>query len=551
MVMRAENHPIAALHRWLAWISLLLAGAPVLGQNTVLTLDRVLWTDRVGNQHRLQGTNIEFWEEDSISDDFLITGATGTGGSAGYIQMTTNTDDGLFDSTLELYIKVKAEIPGVGKVGNNFGGANIYLDRKPTGSPAYWPVTIGNSSTQSPVVDNTSTGNEGTSIGFLQAILFANQYFGTLGATRPAIDIRFASGHGNVSSAGGSQMTVGYNAWGSWDTIFHEYGHIIADANNLDGPVNLPLNHNYGADNIALYGNADGTLLAWQEGIGTYLGMSAIKDGDLNNFIKGGNGADPGLPAQDLDENYARYASTNSTTTEAQLVFQVGMETRNSGSGNVGEGDEASVMRILWDLYDTDDTNTETYNVDNEFSDKWALGAQTVFNEMKGNTSLLQMWKDIEGGYVNSAQRRAELGEVFEEYGVSSLVATGPGLADDALTFNATPTLSWTEQNSTLSTSYMVAVFDSNFQYLFDSGVLGDVTQWTVTNPMAAGNYNWVVINNSVLQGTVDYFQSYWSGAAQFQVVPEASTLALVGFGSVAAGLARVRRAKRRTKSPG
>lgn len=545
MLTRSENHPISALHRWLAWISLMLAGAPVWAQNTVLTLDRVMWTDRVGNQHRLQGTNIEFWEEDSISDDFLITGATGTGGSAGYIQMTTNTDDGLFDSTLELYIKVRAEIPGVGKVGNNFGAANIYLDRKPTGSPAYWPVTIGNSSTQSPVVDNTSTGNEGTSIGFLQAILFANQYFGTLGATRPAIDIRFASGHGNVSSAGGSQMTVGYNAWGSWDTIFHEYGHIIADNNNLDGPVNLALAHNYGADNITPHGNANGTLLAWQEGIGTYLGMSAIKDGDLNTFIKGGNGADPGLPAQDLDENYARYASTNSTTTEAQLVFQVGMETRNSGSGNVGEGDEASVMRILWDLYDTDDTNTEIYNVDNEFSDKWALGAQTVFNEMKGNTSLLQMWKDIEGGYVNSAQRRAELGEVFEEYGVSSLVATGPGLADDALTFNATPTLSWTEQNSTLSTSYMVAVFDNNFQYLFDSGVLGDVTQWTVPNPMAAGNYNWVVINNSVLQGTVDYFQSYWSGAAQFQVVPEASTFALVGLGAGVFGFIQARRRRR------
>lgn len=549
--------PLALL--WLTFGCWLISSADTASaQDTVLNIDRLLWTDRVGNQHRLQSTNVEFWEEDSISDDFLITGPTGNGVNSGYIQMTTNTDDGLLDSTLELYIKVDAKIDGVGKVGSNWGASNVYQDRKPTGSPAYWPVTIGTTSTVSAVVDNTSTGNEGTAIGFLQAVLFANQYFGTLGAVRPEIDIRFAAAHGNGSSAGGSTMTVGYDAWGSWDTIFHEYGHIIADNNNLDGPVNLPNEHAYGVDNISSrivmgnetrnYGANNGTLLAWQEGIATYLGLSAVKDGDINTFVKGGNAADPGLPGKDRDEYYDRYRSTNSTTTEANLDFSVGIETADDGSGNVGEGDEASVMRILWDLYDADDTNTEIYTIDNDYSDKWSLGAQNVFNEMKNNTSLWQLWKDIEASQVTTDKRRAELGELFEEYGVSADIAAGLGLADDATTFDATPLLSWDVQNWSHSTRYAVAIFDQNFNYLFDSGDLGNVTSWTIPNidALAQGSYNWVVISNSILQANLHFEESYWSGAAQFTVVPETSTLLLVASG--AAALLMHRRTRRKVQ---
>lgn len=520
--------------------TLLLAADHAVAQTT-LTLDRLYWTDRAGNQHRLQSTNIDFWEEDTLFNDFLITGPTGNGASSGYIQMTTNTDDGLFDSTLELFIEANAQITDVGKVGNNYGPANVYKVRKPTTEVNnYWEVPIGGSLTTSATVDNST--DDGKSVGFLQAILFANQYFKGLGATLPTIDVRFAAAHGNGSSAGGSTMTVGYDAWGSWDTIFHEYGHIVADANNLDGPVNLALAHSYGGDNIAAHGANDGTLLAWQEGIATYLGLSAVKDGNLNNFIKGGNAGDPGLPGKDLDEVYDRYRSTGATTTEAQLDFSVGIEARDGL--NVGEGNESSVMRILWDLYDTDDTNTETYLIDGDYSDKWSLGAQEVFDQMKGNTSLWDMWKDIESTHVTTDQERAELGEVFEEYGVSANIAEGLGVADDATTFDATPLLSWDAQNSGHSTKYAVAIFDQDFNYLFDSGDLGNVLSWTIPNAdaLAEGWYNWVVISNSVLQADLHYRESYWSGAAQFQVVPEASTLLLAAIGMLTIWQIRRRR---------
>ena len=42
----------------------LLAIAPVFGQVTTRTLDRLHWHDRVGNLHRVQSLDIELYEQD-------------------------------------------------------------------------------------------------------------------------------------------------------------------------------------------------------------------------------------------------------------------------------------------------------------------------------------------------------------------------------------------------------------------------------------------------------------------------------------------------------
>jgi hypothetical protein len=50
-----------------------------------------------------------------------------------------------------------------------------------------------------------------------------------------------------------------------------------------------------------------------------------------------------------------------------------------------------------------------------------------------------------------------------------------------------------------------------------------------------------VVISNSLMQTTVNFDDSYWSGAASFVVVPEPASLALVVGVSAAAMVARRR----------
>lgn len=246
-----------------------------------------------------------------------------------------------------------------------------------------------------------------------------------------------------------------------------------------------------------------------------YQGLSAQDAGNLRTVI-------PNLPNELGDEFIDDVGVGN---------YRVGIEGRNQGSASVGEGDEASVMRILWDLYDND---IENYTFDNEYSDKWNLGDLEVFNLMKGNQRLSDFWSDAVGKHAISFKRRSELGEVFEEYGVSSIlinpmdeVKLNPG----KILFN------FLEQNSNHSNLFEVLVFDTTFNNIVDrSGVLKNVFQWTSNVNFQPGNYQWVVLNNPVTLNNIDMMTSYWSGAYNFSVVavPEpASTLSVLAFGAL------------------
>ena len=534
-------------------------------QTTTLNFNPIIWKDRAGTNHPLQNTNIELWDADSA--DPIPSADDGPAGpfatnAAGVVAMTTSAVD-LFlgDDTLELYTQVRAEVPNVGKVVPAFGGAT-YSARNPIGT-GFFPVTEGGTFTAAPTFSPTlSTAHKAVTI--LQPVQFIhNHYDNTLtGLTIPNnVEIQFNTGvptnqpgTNRISLAHATAATGNVDSdWADIDVIFHEFGHLVAVNNNMDNrtnPAGTNFNHGFGTDNIAaqdaLTGVSTataidwGTRLAWFEGIATEMGLMATKNGNLN-------GAIPGLPALDRDEIYHdfNYNNTGNTVTTTNIAFDI--ERRNTGGGNAGEGDEASVARIVWDLFDNDDTNSDPLAFANsDHNDRFGLGAQTIVNVMQGDGdtndhTLIDLWDEVQSTQATTAKRKAELGELFQEYGVSAIagVGTGGAIVDDATTNDRTPKLAWTEQNSNHSDFFKVLVYDDTFTNLITmSPVLNNMTMWDVTTPLDTGDYNWVVVANSARQATVgDVNTSYWSGAVQITIVPLPSAvwmgMALLGVAGV------------------
>lgn len=485
---------------------------------TITLNTEVKWTDKNGNTHPANNVRAEFWDEDLIFDDLLDTQQTNNSGNA---SLTTDNSDGLFGGTLDPFMRIfprsnAAFVSSDGTLGNTYP-IKTATTNDVSGSVHNIPVTAGN-------------GNDiGKSFSIHQAIQFHYDYATTrLGAATPAggVKVKFPGGATNATA---TTMNVLPGDWADWDVIQHEYGHVLAFNNNLQG-ASLGNNHRFGADNISPLGKEKGTRLAWQEGIATYLALSAQDAGKLRTVI-------PNLPNELGDEFY---------DDTIDITLHVGIEGRNEGSPNVSEGDEASVMRILWDLYDED---TEKYFFDDEYSDKWNLGDLEVFNLMKGNQRLSDFWLDVADKHTPNFKRRSELGEVFEEYGVSSILRNP---MDDVLLNPGKIKFMFEEQNSQHSDLFEVLVFDTTFTNIIDrSGVLNNLFNWTSNISFQPGDYHWVVLNNPVMLTSIDLKESYWSGAYEFSVatVPEPSTIlgtvTALGLGS----LLKKGRSKKQNKS--
>jgi hypothetical protein len=150
--------------------------------------------------------------------------------------------------------------------------------------------------------------------------------------------------------------------------------------------------------------------------------------------------------------------------------------------------------------------------------------------------------------YATAPKRAAELGELFQEYGVSAVpgLGVGGGVADGSATTDTTPLLVWSDQNSLHAAFFKVVIFDKLFmELILESPQLRIVTEWAepAGSELAVGDYNWVVISNSVIQNAIAFNDnsdtntvlsvSYWSGAAQFRItaVPEPAALLLAVIG--------------------
>ncbi|CAG0976358.1 hypothetical protein PHYC_01524 [Phycisphaerales bacterium] len=325
------------------------------------------------------------------------------------------------------------------------------------------------------------------------------------------------TGGGTASFYDPSDGTLHIRQWRryAWDVIGHEYGHRLAHIDGLDN--NPGGSHSFGVTNITggAGGKSSGVRLAWGEALATYNGTAA-------QFVS----AHPASPTT----GDTIYTSLNTDTPGS--TFAVNIDT-HAGSLDAGEGDEASVVRILWDLADGTGGSEPHDRVTIGFAPMYDM----INNDIAGVDELDDLWDFLFTRPTATDALRVDYGAIFEEYGVSP-VPMGGMVGGTIDVSGGAPTFDWARGNNSWNDTFNLIVFnDALTTRVLDIAVPGDVTsymlsgaQWTTLMGAGLGDYRWVVGGSDTFQYTTG---SYWSDARTFHLVPTPASLALLALGGV------------------
>lgn len=175
-----------------------------------------------------------------------------------------------------------------------------------------------------------------------------------------------------------------------WDNIHHEYGHHLQ---NLFSIANSPGGSHSLSENLCVSRGKDaGLRLAWGEGWPTYFGTASHADLNL---------AALGIP--NLGDT--RYTDTKPVGPD----LDYDLEAFNAFS--VGEGNEISVQRSLWDLYDAADDAGDA---------GVGLGSQVLWDVVESNqpNTLSQFWNALIAGRPDA--ERISFGGIFAQHNVAA-----------------------------------------------------------------------------------------------------------------------------------
>jgi hypothetical protein len=299
----------------------------------------------------------------------------------------------------------------------------------------------------------------------------------------------------------------------AWDVLTHEYSHYLADIDALDMNPGGP--HSFGVSNItaAAGGKLNGVRLAWGEGLATYNGTAA-------QMVA----AHPASPTT----GDTVYTSLNTDTPAS--TFAVNLDT-HAGSINAGEGDETSVMRILWDLADGTGGSEPHDRVTLGFSAMYSM----INNDIAGIDQLSGLWNHLVTRPGTTDADRVDYGAIFEEYGVSPH-PVGALIGTDILVTAPPPTFDWLRMNDAANDAFGLICFDAALSTrLLDILIPGDVTtytlsaaQWDTLNDYT-GTVRFVIRGSDTTQYTTG---SYWSDAYAFNIIiPAPGAFALLAAG--------------------
>jgi hypothetical protein len=297
------------------------------------------------------------------------------------------------------------------------GQANLTLD------------VIGNS-------DNVSN----TAFSVLEALLEGQAYVHKMSHTMlPSIDVEFPTSGSASYFDHGSLHILFFDKW-DWDVILHEYGHYASKTFGLD---NNPGGQHFLDENLSdRLPKSEAIRLAWGEGWPTYFSIAAQI---------GMNSSRLNIP----NVGDSVYSDTEDASIELPLD--------SNGSDSLGEDNEVSVMRILFDAAESAHRFSDDQQV---WSILIASHPETLSTAVSSIASQIDLRKNEVFGTIQTTHHVAPL-----------IDDSPPGNID------ASPTISWTPNGGGAkhrNDKFTIVIYDSDLKELSE---IQDVTSSTFQIP--------------------------------------------------------------------
>lgn len=304
--------------RYVASSVLALFPIPALAQ---LSVDGIVrWTDsrgpgQAGSKHPARQVRVEICDNKRPPLQQLL-GAT-----------TTN-DSGFFSTTLpitaaehlDIVVRARSESPAASV--QAVGTTETFI----LPSQVYPNQTAG-STLHVDIVGNFTTTNNGA-FSVLDSFLGARQFVSKVShVDLQQVAVEFPTGR-STSLFDGSSLHILFDDKWDWDVTMHEYGHYVSKKFFLDD--NPGGSHSFDENLEDRLTKGEALRLAWGEGWPTYFAVTAQIQMGMASF---------GIP----NVGDTKYSDTEDVQIEVDLAS-------SDGDGSLGEDNEVSVMRVLYDL---------------------------------------------------------------------------------------------------------------------------------------------------------------------------------------------------------
>lgn len=417
-------------------------------------LGHVFWTDRSGGTHPVRFAPVQ-----------LLDAAQ----TLGRLAVTSTDASGAFETRLPIrvpfFVRVLAQGPGFAV--RSADGVVHHVDSAP----------LAPGSGTALVVDLTANNvdDNNTAFSVADGLVTANGYVERMHGSRFAdLDVVFPS-DGTYFDTDGRIHLLRLDRF-DWDVLIHELGHSVARSLRIErnpGGPHAPGNPG------ETEGKDVGVRLAWAEGWPTFFSILAQSAMNAGTF---------GVP----NVGDTRYTDTEDADFEWDLEAQTGGVGPPPGSElpSLGEDDELSVQRILWDLFDAVDDAGDTVS----------FGDHDVWDRLDAAdpATLSEAYSGLVAGRPPAVV--AGIGCVFTEH----RVAPAPTSPDDGSTLSASPpTFTWAPNGggpSNRNDRFTVEVYDAGFTTLLLASSEQSTTTftpsqatWSALIPAAGGSVHWLV----------------------------------------------------------
>lgn len=469
----------------------------------------ITWQDKDKKRHVVRGAQIRLVEVNGSGPPSVLH--VGETLDSGYYLL--ELENYPIDEGSEFFLEVVAD--GDNQTVVNQSG-NPYSVRFSLGS--LWEGRIRKNLNINPYEDGISLNQETNRQAFsiYEAMYTANAFteevrknsLGKISVEYPIDEnTHYSSGTGDLVLS--RKISVNKFQYEDWDVLLHEYGHYLAEIDNLAhesfflGRLPTADMHVFGESNIAGAaslllnpegGKLDGMRLAWSEGLANYLGfaMQAVgRERDVNALPR------HMTVLQGFD--YDLHNVSNGTFVEG--AFNIGSGRIPNSDGELkkpeGEGDEVAVAAILYDIADS-------ISADNRLADPIQLEiTDSEGNSLKGHRALYEflnnqtqieslddLWDELTIQVYTTNKHKAALGAIFENHGVSPQLNLALDYSYNYDSVNDIPTFYWQRGNEIIEDGvltesndlFRVLVFNETFSDLvLQSGEneLDMQTSWT------------------------------------------------------------------------